>query len=433
MNQPEGIMLEENPQIVCKLKKSLYGLKQSPRQWNKKINQFFCEFGFIQNSFDPCVYYLCRENAEMIVGVYVDDLVIASSNLPLMNELKKALHAEFEMKDLGELKFLLGMEVDILPGEIRLSQHKYLQNVLEKFGMFNATRVSTPMEPRTALSDNDELLPANVPYREVIGSLNYLMTCTRPDIATSLSMVARFLNAPTRQHWKCVKRILRYLVGTKHVGIRFVHVGNLKLTAFSDSDWAGDEYHRKSRTGFVVLLGGGPINWTSRLQDTIALSSTEAEYIAMTETAQDLIWLQYLLESLDCESSSTIYVDNLSAIDLANNPIFNRRTKHIEVKFHKIREWVNLRRFDICHVDTNLNDADLFTKNLPVKSFSEAMQRMNIVDVTKVEGLLSECESCESYTDIRDAFYYLLDELERDDSEGQSGTSYQEGVLENMI
>ena len=160
------------------------------------------------------------------------------------------------------------------------------------------------------------------------------------------------------------------------------------------------------------------------------MSSTEAEYIAITETAKDVIWLQNLLESLNCESKSTIFVDNLSAIDLASHPVFNRRTKHIEVKYHKIREWVNLGKFEIRHVDTKSNNADLFTKNLPVKSFSEAMQRMNIVDLQKVEGLFSECESCDSVTDVRDAFYYLLDELERDDSAGQSGTSYQEGVLE---
>ena len=319
MKQPAGAISEKHPDLMCKLKKSIYGLKQSPRQWNKRINNFFGEFGFVQNEYDPCVYHFNHGSSEIIVGVYVDDLVIASSNLEIMEKLKQALHSEFEMKDLGELKYLLGMEVEVLAGEVRLCQQKYVRNVLVKFGMDGASRVKTPMEPGTILeSDVDNVpLPSNVPYREVIGSLNYLMTCTRPDIATSISMVSRFLNSPTRHHWKCVKRILRYLVGTIGFGIRFVRTGSLKVTAYSDADWAGDEFQRKSRTGFVVMIGSGPVIWTSRLQDTIALSSTEAEYIALNETAKDVIWISNLMKSLNCGTSSAILVDNVSAINLA--------------------------------------------------------------------------------------------------------------------
>jgi hypothetical protein len=347
------------------------------------LSKFLRSVGLIQIEADHAIYVSETNPKKLFVGIYVDDLVIGSTDLEEMKKLKESLSREFKMKDLGEAAFVLGIKVVRMESQIILSQEHYARSLLSRFGMKDCNGALTPLESGLILEvtgQGTELCDENVPYREAVGSLMYLMTCTRPDLATAVSMVSRFLSAPRVNHWTAVKRIFRYVAKTSNLGLRFSRQGTLNVLGYSDADWAGDLEERKSRSGYVFLLGGAAVSWQSRLQDSVALSSAESEYVAAVEAGKEAVWFSQLLSQLGEESvSKTLYLDNQSAIQLAKNPVYHRRSKHIETRYHKIREWVHREVFSIEYVSTKEMAADFMTKNVSKVALEKSREMIGII------------------------------------------------------
>jgi hypothetical protein len=299
----------------------------------------------------------------------VDDLIILSKGIKEIEEIKDQLRDEFEMKDLGELKYFLGIQVqrDRQAQTITINQHGYINMILKRFGMSESNAVSTPIATGTklikAMEDNELVDPKQ--YQSIVGSQMYAMLCTRPDIAFGVSMVSQFNSEPTSTHEAVTKRILRYLNGTKDWGITFQGNVGLKLEAYSDADH-GAGHDRRSILGYIFLLAGAAITWSSKKQTTVALSSTEAEYMALLQAAKEIIWIQRLLSDLGREArdQDLIHEDNQGAIALAHNPEYHARTKHIDIQYHFIRECIENGKIRLQYCPTVEMIADLLTKPL---------------------------------------------------------------------
>jgi hypothetical protein len=395
MKQPQGFEVPGHENLVCKLQKSIYGLKQAPRQWNFKIDEFLQRFGLKRCIFDPCVYRLDDERGQLWVAIYVDDLVITGSKRSLIDSLKKALEGEFRMKNLGEISHLLGMEVNQSNGELRLTQRKYTEKILKKFNLIGCSDASTPMEAGLipVVSSGDHVTSQH-PFREAIGSLMYLMTCTRPDIATPVSMLSRYLDRPTDELWRHVVRIFRYLKSTIDFGLSFREIESESVYGFCDSDFANDPYDRRSRSGFAFFIARSIVTWASRLQEIVTLSTAEAEYVALTEAVKEGLWIRNLLQELNVKIDLNIYMDNTAAIAMAQSSAINRRTKYIDARYHKVRELVEGGIVNLFYTQSNDNLADIFTKNLPPNTFMEIRQQLGVENLGDFSAYLAiECES----------------------------------------
>ena len=370
MRQPKGYEVEGKEGWVWKLHKALYGLKQGGREWYAVIDGFFQELGFTRAYADHCVYILRRSNTLIIIPLYVDDLLIGYNDDGEMGKIKGHLEQRFEMKDLGPVSWVLGMRViyDLSAGRISIDQSQYVASILTKFGMLDSNPTSTP------LPEGISMLPATeaeanaaqgFPYLEAIGSLMYAMMGTRPDIAYAVSILSRFASHPGPTHVSALKHLLRYLQGTRQLGITFTRDGG-SLMGYTDSDWAKDIPTRKSVSGGVFMLAGGPVSWSSKAQTCVAQSSTEAEYVASAEAAKELIWLRYLLRDIHHPPSQAtpLFMDNRGASLLARNPVYHNRTKHIDIRHHFIRQCVSDGSIDVKLISTSDNAADLFTKSL---------------------------------------------------------------------
>jgi len=305
MEQPE-LFLQDNHEKVCKLHKPLYGLKQSAREWYKRMDEFVTQQGGRRNEADPCVYVFGEKERRVILIIYVDDVVLASKDLEELNIVKQKLKSELEIQDLGQITDILGIHIERegATGCIKLSQEKYVYDLLEKFNMNSAKSASTPIESNTKITkdlgpkdDEERKRMKNRPYRELIGSLIHLANATRPDIAYAANALSRFCSDPGEEHWLLAKRILRYLKGTTSYGIKYER-NKQKLNAYTDSDWAGDVEDRRSCSGNVLTLAGGAISWKSRKQPTVSLSTMEAEYIALSEISKEIVYLKRLLNHM---------------------------------------------------------------------------------------------------------------------------------------
>lgn len=395
MTQPVGFKVAGKENCVCKLKRSLYGLKQSPRQWYKRFDRFMLGQTYTRSHYDHCVYFKkLRDGSFIYLLLYVDDMLIASRNKSEIERLKQKLSSEFEMKDLGDAKKILGMEIqrDRAKGKVCLSQKAYLKKILAKFGISESTKsVSTPLAPHFKLnatmspkSEEERKYMAQVPYANAVGSLMYAMVCTRPDISHAVSMVSRYMHAPGKGHWYAVKWILRYIYGTVDVGLEFSKDvnNNQPCVGYVDSDYAGDLDKRRSTTGYVFTLAGGPVSWRSILQSTVALSTTEAEYMAVTEAFKEAIWLQGLLDDLGVvQEQIPVHCDSMSAIYLAKNQVHHARTKHIDVRFHFVREIIEEGDILLVKIDTKENPADMLTKVVSGVKFKHCLDLIQILHV----------------------------------------------------
>ncbi|KAL0366969.1 UNVERIFIED_CONTAM: Retrovirus-related Pol polyprotein from transposon TNT 1-94 [Sesamum radiatum] len=342
LNQPCGFVDKKKPNHVCMLNKSLYGLKQSPRQWNKKFDAFMKNLKFLRSEFDPCLYFKCESSMPIFLVLYVDDMLIASPSLTLITELQNNLKKNFEMKDLGKAKKILGMSIDRdrKNSTIFLNQSSYVKNVLKKFSMENAKPTSVPLAAHFQLykdqspkTEIEKEKMEKIPYSNAIGSVMYLMVSTRPDIAYAVSCLSRYMSNAGTPHWEALKWLLRYLIKTENTGIRFSKCSDgVKLIGYVDSNYTNDRDSRRSTTSYVFTLCGACISWKSQLQNIVALSTTEAEYIATTEAFKEAIWLKGILSEIGfLKNNLTVFSDSQSSIQLCKNPVFHDRTKHIEV------------------------------------------------------------------------------------------------------
>ncbi|KAL5811668.1 hypothetical protein ACOSQ3_026618 [Xanthoceras sorbifolium] len=373
MRQPEGFKEAGKENLVCRLKKSLYGLKQAPRQWYKKFDSFMSSSGFTRCQADHCCYIKRFDNSFIILLLYVDDMLVAGSDMQEIMNLKRELSKQFAMKDLGAAKQILGMRIkrDTKSGTLLLSQAEYIKKVLSRFNMQDAKPVSTPLgvhfrlsKEQSSKTEEERTHMAKVPYASAIGSLMYAMVCTRPDIAQAVGAVSRYMNNPGKIHWEAVKWILRYLRGTTNKTLCFKG-GDTTLTGYVDADLAGNVDIRKSTTGYVYTLGGTAVSWVSQLQKIVALSTTEAEYVAVTEASKEMVWLQSFLEELGKkQEDNVLYCDSQSAIHLAKNPSFHSRTKHIQLRYHFIRSLLEDGILKLEKISGAQNPADMLTKTV---------------------------------------------------------------------
>lgn len=375
MEQPEGTVEPGNEGKVMRLLKCLYGLKQSPRQWNICIDKVLKSLGFVRLKSDFGIYMKGEGESAVYIALYVDDLFIVGRVLSMIEELKRGLHSEFKMKDLGEAKFLLGIEIRRQPnGDVLLVQERYALDVLSRFSMSDCKSVSTPLELGTHLdlsqqptSDAEKMSMAGVPYRSAIGSLMYLATCTRPDLAAAVSELSKFSQNPGVAHWEGVKRVMRYLNGTVNEGLLYKRGAEVEVWGYSDSGHAGDVETSRGRSGYVFMSGGAAISWRSSMMKVVTHSSCESEYVGLSEASNEAVYLHQLQGEMGVGKGSVLLLgDNESSLKLATNPVFHQRSKHIRIKYHSLRDRVEEGLIELCKVDTGLNAADMFTKHVGV-------------------------------------------------------------------
>lgn len=385
MEQPEGYIKPGQEHLVCKLKRSIYGLKQSPRCWSKAFTKFMKDIGFKQSTSDPCVFVRSRQDLE-ILAVYVDDLILITESTESMDELKQALKTRYKMKDMGELSYILGISVvqEKEKNCVFLHQKHYIETILQKYGMNNANPITTPADTNVKLIKDDGVSkPVNPStYQSMVGSLLYAAMATRPDIAHAVSVVSKFNANPNAAHLTAVKRILRYLKGTVNLALKYERSESGTLIGFSDADWAGDQDDRRSTTGKILFLSGGAVSWFSKKQATVALSTAEAEYVAVSQAAQEGTWLKRLLTDLGMSDSSTVILeDNQGAIAIAKNPVNHSRTKHIDIRYHYIRECVQNGQIQVQYCPTIDMKADILTKPLTRQRFECLRRKIGLYPV----------------------------------------------------
>lgn len=340
-------------------------------------------FGFSQSEYDSALFIRCTSSGRIMLSLYVDDMIITGDDIDGIDVLKSELARNFEMKDLGPLRYFLGIEVASSPKGYLLSQSKYICDILERARLTDNKVVDTPMENNIHLSPSDGVsLSDPTLYRTIVGSLVYL-TITRPDIAHAVHVVSQFVTSPTTVHWAAVLRILRYLRGTRFQSLLFSSSSSLELRAYSDADWAGDPTDRKSVTGFCIFLGDSLISWKSKKQDVVAVSSTEAEYRAMALTTREIVWLRRLLTDMGVSFSrpSLMFCDNKSAIRIAHNSIFHEGTKHVEIDCHITRHHLIHGTISLPFVSSSAQIADLFTKSHPIQRFKFLVDKLSMLTV----------------------------------------------------
>jgi hypothetical protein len=390
---PEGLQSDRTRGKVLKLSKSLYGLKQAPRQWNLALNHQLENLGFTRLVSDEAIYIQHKDNNITIITIYVDDMLIIGNSKDNITKFITSLNARFKLKHLGSIGYIIGIKVvrDRKQRTLSLSQRQYIIDIAKRFAVTDKAYFKTPMDS-TFHSQCHTSYPTNHSYPEAVGSLMYAMIGTRPDIAFAVGHLCRFMSKPTEAHWKAAIRVLSYLFGTKDMVLQYGpgdKEPNEELIGYSDADYANDLMDRKSTTGYIVKYYNGAISWASKRQHRVARSTTEAEYIALSSAAAELLWLRNisieLSETKRTEGTAlkeavlgidhspskdsyiksvTLFGDNTSSIQLAKNPKFHNRTKHFDIDYHWIREQVKLGKFTLIHQKSEQMLADALTKPL---------------------------------------------------------------------
>jgi len=326
---------------VCRLNKSLYGLKQASRNWFSTFSDVIQKAGYQQSKADYSLFTKQQGSSFTTLLIYVDDILLTGNDLREMNHLKACLLKCFRIKDLGDLRYFLGIEFSRSKEGIYMTQWKYALDILQNVGLTGARPNSFPMEQNLKLlTDDGDLLKEPTKYRRLVGKLIYL-TVTRPDIVYSVRTLSPYIQEPREPHWDAALRILCYVKGTPGQGLFFFSSKNdLSLKAFCDSDWGGCRTTRRFVTGYCVFLGTSLISWKSKKQTNVSRSSAEAEYRSMANTTLELVWLQYILHDLkvSCDVSIPLFCDNQVVLHIVANPVFHERTKHIEINCHIVRE-----------------------------------------------------------------------------------------------
>lgn len=379
---------------VCELNRALYGLKQAGRQWHEKLTSVLKEAGLLPTHSDPCMY--TDKNEMTFVLVYVDDLLIATKDRLKEKQIIQILSNRFKIKNLGQPKFCLGIEINKTRGSTHLTQSSYIRELLEKFNMIDCKPVSTPLAVGTNLHEfqmDEKDSEPKPPYRALVGALMYLAVATRPDIAHAVSILSQFNERNSNIHWIAAKRVLRYLKGTIDQGLVYAPDEHT-LRGYVDADWANNTNDRRSYTGYTFLLAGAAITWESRKQRTVALSSTEAEYLGLSAAAKESIYLIQFMKELGFDSIASVdlFNDNNGAIKLAENASFHPKTKHIDIRHHYIREVLKKEPVTLSHLPTEHMIADVLTKGLPRTKHDYCSRGMGIFsEEGKAVPIKGEC------------------------------------------
>lgn len=380
---PSGIDMNVPPGHVLKLNRALYGLKRAPRIWNTTFNCTAQEAGFRRLLSDECVYEYGEGTAKVYIFIYVDDILVVGNHSNVL-AVKDILLTLFEMRDLGEVSSFLGVKFNLGEGKMFLSQELYTKTLLQRFGMENAKATKTPLLKSDVVycEQSSHLFEDLRTYKAVIGGLLFLAQRTRPDIASSVGLLARMASSPTVQAWTGLKRVMRYLVGTAHLGLEYdVRGKDEALVMYCDADWAGDQKDRKSTSGFVIFLYGCPVVWYSKKQGCVAMSTSEAEFIAISDGMKEAKWMIGLLEELECSSLKPVPVfeDNTGAIKWSTS---DKRAKHVDLRYHFVKKLVEDGLFEIRYCSTMDMIADVFTKPLPTERFITLRTLLHVTEET---------------------------------------------------
>ena len=369
--------------VVCRLHKSLYGLKQASRSWFRRFSCAIQEIGYQQSRADYSLFTQVRGNSITIVLLYVDDMVITGNDEKAISDLKQFLNSCFKIKDLGPLKYFLGIEVARSQAGITVCQRKYTLDILEEAGLLGTKPATVPMEPDLVLSETgSEALKDPTRYRRLVGKLIYL-TISRPEITYSVNTLSQFMQIPKLHHLKAAHRLLQYLKAAPGQGLLFPSNSPLHLIGYCDADWARCPITRRSVTGYCIFLGKSLVSWKSKKQTTVSRSSAEAEYRSMAAATCELSWLRYLLKDLHVAhpQPARLFCDNQAALHIAVNPVYHERTKHIEIDCHTVRERIQRGEIKTAYVATGKQIADILTKPLRSPAFHTHLSKLSVIDI----------------------------------------------------
>ena len=385
MVQPKGFENPMFPHLVCKLHKTLYGLRQAPREWYEEIKLTFGSMGLISNAYDGAVFIGKIDEMVVIIGLYVDDMLVMAKTLSAVNQAKKLIASHYDIKDLGEVKFILGMRVsrNREKREITISQAEYIDKIVSKFDMSTAKPISLPIKRNLNLWPRENVSAAELdhlsllPYRQLIGCMMYLMTASRPDIAFALGKLSRYLATYTERHWQAAKDVLRYLKGTRDISLTYNGRNGVIAWGMADSDFIDHDEDAKSTMGYIItVVAGGAVAWQSTLQSITAKSTAEVEYMAVGEAASDIVWLRGFLGELGfAQSCATVLEeDNQPCMAIALNDVQHFKTKHIKKEYHFIRDYIKNKELIMQYVPSAEQGADAMTKP-PTKQTLQLLYR----------------------------------------------------------
>ncbi len=411
MQQPEGYIVKGQENKVYRLKKAIYGLKQASYAWNKKANKSLEDLGFKRCLSDSGVYVRRINNTITVCIVYVDDILFMGDNSSEISKVKNGFMKMWECKDLGKVKEYLGMKIEYNKnlGTLIINQEAYAKKVVARFGLENSKPTRTPLP--TGYNPTAATLPCSKEqrhdYQMIIGSLLYLALGTRPDITYPVILMSQFCANPNQEHIQKALYIVKYVNTTLKTQIVYNNRKKEGFIAFADADWGADRISRKSITGNVVKLAGGAISWVSRKQKVVAQSSTEAEYMCMSDTTRQIVWIESLMFELQFPIK-TIFLccDNQGAMFLSSNPAQEHRSKHIDIRYHYIRECVENEKVKLTYVPTNEQIADIMTKNLPYPKFVQFRMKMGLIlddNPTSLERLIRASSTFYKYVKSKDS------------------------------
>jgi len=383
VKQPPGFESKECPEHVYKLDKALYGLKQAPRAWYERLSKFLLEHGYKRGKIDSTLFLREKGKDLLVVQIYVDDIIFGATTDKLSKDFAKLMGSEFEMSMMGELNFFLGLQIKQSPNGTMIHQQKYAKELIKKFKMEESKEIDTPIATATKLdidepgSSVDQKL-----YRGMIGSLLYL-TASRPDIVFSVGLCARFQANPKESHLTAVKRILIYLKGTTDLHLWYPKGSNFNLVGYADADYAGFLVDRKSASGMAHFLGSCLVSWATKKQNSVALSTAEAEYVVAASCCAQLLWIKQQLVDFGIEVGCIpIFCDNTSAISMTKNLVHHKRTKHIDVRHHFLRDNYEKGLISIEFCATDKQIADIFTKALSRENFERNRLELGMIKIT---------------------------------------------------
>lgn len=394
VKQPTGFEQEGKEHLVCLLNKALYGLKQSAREWEHCLRALLKEIGIIYMPIDQSVYY-STEGIPIILITHVDDILALSPSVSRVSEVYNLLHSKITLKNMGEANTFLGIQIlrDKKRKTITLHQSKYTQRILQKYRPnYTPRKVASEAVPILQGQKVDKFGGEQTPelitqYQQQIGAILYLTTKTRPDIAYATGLLSRYMSNPGPEHFKVLDKLWKYLATNPEYGLHY-HSESPELAGYCDSDWGGDLETRRSTTGFIYLFRGTPLSWNSKLQKTTALSSCEAEYMALKEAIKEQEYLKAIGNALPffptLLNPELLYTDSQSAIQLANNPGHHYRTKHIDIQYHFVRQKVQEKDCNLVYVPTEQQLADFLTKAIPALKWKAFIQGIGLIKINEL-------------------------------------------------